>query len=277
MDGEKRRALAIDDEIFVCKSIRKILELDSIETDIATSGREGLIMARSGDYDLVIIDVKMPEMNGYAVVRVLREIKPGLPVIVMSGYNTPHTREQAYLSGASVFIPKPFDPDEVRNAVLKFLKEGAPPPPAPLMVDGPIAAQETIPPRDMKVAVGYVCAPSDGGPGASIDTQKKNILKFALDNGIDLATVYEDSSAEIEASLRPAFLRILEAERMAGVLLVDSIGCIVRHRGELRKFLEKLDGSGMKLRAASSDMDYASQFVRSWYENEGYPEKRKPD
>jgi len=270
-NGNAKKVLVIDDEYFVCKSIMKILDADGVETDIAMSGREGLIKARGSRYDLVLVDVKMPEMNGYAVVRMLKEIHPDVPVVVISGYNTSHTAEQAVNCGGLEFIPKPFTPEELKNAVDKYLSGEARPAarePEPAPAAPPPVSRTHVPPRSATTAVGYAARmPRVAGGDLYFIEQKKKIEEYARDNGLELTGTYEDMSSDEPVLRRPAITGILSSEKTAGVLLVDSVCYVARNHVEMREFLEALDAEGMKLETASFLMDKLSQFVRRWYED----------
>ncbi|HOC91706.1 MAG TPA: response regulator [bacterium] len=270
--ADRRKALVIDDEPLVCRSVKKILAIEEIDTDIATSGREGLVMARNSKYDMLLVDVKMPEMNGYAVVRMMREIQPTLPIIVISGYNTPHTREQAFTSGANEFVPKPFLPEEIRDVALKLLKgmgtDKAKADASAESGSGSDSAPGSASKRDAKSAIGYACVNQSGSHDAlSAEEQKKLICRFADSSGMTISSVYEDTEAGVQAIKRPALLRILDTETTPGTVIVGEICCVGKNRRELRDTLEALDAAGMKLVSASEKMDHLSQFVRMWYED----------
>jgi len=78
--------LVIDDELTVCRSCQKILNEDGYDVSIALNGREGLERARQEDFDLVIVDLMMPDMNGMEVVEAVKKERPDMPVIIMTGY-----------------------------------------------------------------------------------------------------------------------------------------------------------------------------------------------
>jgi CheY-like chemotaxis protein len=270
--SERRKALVIDDEPLVCRSVKKILAIEGIDTDIATSGREGLVMARNSTYDMLLVDVKMPEMNGYAVVRMMREIQPALPIIVISGYNTPHTREQAFTSGANEFVPKPFLPEEIRDVALKLLKRadsGRAPAGGASEGEGSGDSSRSVPlKRDLKSAIGYACVNHSGSHDSlSAEEQKKLICRFADSSGMTISSVYEDVEVDVPAVKRPAMLRILDTETIPGIVIAGEICCVGKNRRELRETLEALDAAGMKLVSAAEKMDHLSQFVRMWYED----------
>lgn len=259
MDGSAH-VLVVDDEFYVCRSVQKILALESISSEIATSGREGLLKAHSRKYDLILVDVKMPEMDGFEFVRMVKQIHPDTPVVVISGYNTPQTRDQAFEHGAAKFVPKPFTPDEVRVVVLEALAECA--------KAGSGAAKQEKTARDPKRAVGYACGIDLEHEGIFVpaETQKDRIRKLASALNLRLADIYADEDREAEILERPAMKKLLQEENQAGVIILDRIWALSRRREKLQPFLRALGEKGIGLEIATTMMDVASQYVRTWKE-----------
>ena len=114
--------LVIDDEVTVCRSCQKILNEDGYDVSIALNGHEGLERARKEDFDLVIVDLKMPDMDGMEVVEAIRKERPDIPVIIMTGYSTVPSAVEGMKLGAADYIPKPFTPDEMSAAVSRALQ-----------------------------------------------------------------------------------------------------------------------------------------------------------
>ncbi|MFN7914422.1 MAG: sigma-54 dependent transcriptional regulator [Vicinamibacterales bacterium] len=117
----KSRILVIDDEAAIRDSLRMTLEYEGYEVVLAATGQEGLTLAEREAPDLVILDVKMPGMDGIEVLERLRTMNDALPVIVVSGHGTISTAVEATKKGAFDFIEKPFASDRVlvslRNAL----------------------------------------------------------------------------------------------------------------------------------------------------------------
>ena len=81
-----------------------------------------MALASTKDIPLVLIDIKMPKVNGMEILRQVKRMKPKLPVIIVTGYQSVETAQEAIRNGASDYIPKPFDSKkvlEVLSAVLK--------------------------------------------------------------------------------------------------------------------------------------------------------------
>ena len=84
----KRRILVVDDEITVCKSIRQSILSDSYEVDMALSGEEALKKDEEKPYDLIITDLMMPGISGLDLLKLLKESRPAVNVIMVTGYPT---------------------------------------------------------------------------------------------------------------------------------------------------------------------------------------------
>jgi DNA-binding NtrC family response regulator len=117
------KALAIDDEQIVLDSIRKVLLAEGFEVDFSLNSREGLEWANTRDYDIVLTDIRMPEIGGMRVLRDVKRIKPSLPVVIITGYATVTGAVQAMKLGASDYIEKPFTPDVLLASIKKALQK----------------------------------------------------------------------------------------------------------------------------------------------------------
>jgi DNA-binding NtrC family response regulator len=114
---EKNKALVIDDEQIVLDSVSKILTDEDYEVDTSLSGREGLNQAIERDYDIVLTDIRMPDIGGMRVLRDVKRAKPSLPVVIITGYASVKSAVQAMKLGAADYIEKPFTPDQLLKAV----------------------------------------------------------------------------------------------------------------------------------------------------------------
>src|SRR2546421_12884463 len=109
----KSRILVIDDEAPIRDSLKMTLEYEGYEFIAAATGQEGLALAEREAPDLVVLDIKMPGMDGIEVLDRLRAINETLPVIVISGHGTVPTAVEATKKGAFDFIEKPFASERV--------------------------------------------------------------------------------------------------------------------------------------------------------------------
>jgi two-component system phosphate regulon sensor histidine kinase PhoR len=120
-ESAKKMILVVDDEVTVCKSIRKALTCDAYDIDIAVSGEEALQMEEKKTYDVMIVDLMMPGLSGLDLLKSLKARRPGAQVIMVTGYPTMKNTLQAMQIGAFDFLPKPFLPADIRNVVARAL------------------------------------------------------------------------------------------------------------------------------------------------------------
>lgn len=122
MQASNKRILIVDDE----EQIRELLEFDISHsgylTDTALDGEEGLKKALDGNYDLVILDVMMPKMNGFEVCRNIRLIKPNLPVLLLTAKGAIEDKTNGFDVGADDYLVKPFDIQEVLLRIRALLR-----------------------------------------------------------------------------------------------------------------------------------------------------------
>jgi DNA-binding NtrC family response regulator len=116
-----KRILVIDDERIVIDSIAKILKEEHIDVDSTLSGRHGVEMALQKEYDLVLSDLRMPDIGGMRVLRDIKRVKPQLPVVIITGYATVPSAVQAMKLGAAEILEKPFSPDGLVYTVQKAM------------------------------------------------------------------------------------------------------------------------------------------------------------
>ena len=123
-----RKILVVDDEPVVAKSCRRILSEAGHEVQVAQSGREGLRQALCQHFDLVVTDLRMPDLDGMDLVQAVRRDRPRTAIIIITGYGTIPSAVAATRLGVADYVEKPFTPEEILEAVNKALPAG---PPAP--------------------------------------------------------------------------------------------------------------------------------------------------
>jgi DNA-binding NtrC family response regulator len=117
----KGKILVVDDEDIVRTSCSRTLVPEGYEVRLAKNGVEGLQMAAGERFDLVLTDLKMPDMDGIEVLRIIKEKWPETLVIIVTGYQTVDTAVKAIKLGANNYIEKPFTPDALLSAVTEAL------------------------------------------------------------------------------------------------------------------------------------------------------------
>jgi DNA-binding NtrC family response regulator len=116
------KILVVDDDAIVIKSCRRILEAEGFEVSTVPGADKALEAMKTSDFDLLLVDVKMPKHDGMYLMREIKKNWPEIPTIIMSGYPTPETIAEVLRLGATLFIPKPFRPDELMKSVRQILK-----------------------------------------------------------------------------------------------------------------------------------------------------------
>jgi DNA-binding NtrC family response regulator len=114
----KGRILLVDDEEIVLRSCQRILG-GAYEVDIARDGLEALGKVNEQQYDVLILDIKMPKMDGLEVLRRVKEARPDIDVIMVTGLHEIGTAVKAMKLGALDYLPKPFEPEELELAVAR--------------------------------------------------------------------------------------------------------------------------------------------------------------
>ena len=113
------RILIVDDEDGMRRLLSRVLTREGYETSAVANGAEALRLVASERFDLVVTDIKMPEMDGLQLLAELKEYEPSLPIIVITAYGTIENAVQALRSGAYDYIAKPFENDEIKLTVAK--------------------------------------------------------------------------------------------------------------------------------------------------------------
>ena len=116
------KILVVDDDAIVIKSCRRILEAEGFEVSTVPGADKALEAMKTSDFDLLLVDVKMPKRDGMYLMREIKKNWPEIPTIIMSGYPTPETIAEVLRLGATLFVPKPFRPDELVKSVRQVLK-----------------------------------------------------------------------------------------------------------------------------------------------------------
>jgi excisionase family DNA binding protein len=121
----RARVLIVDDEASIRDLLSKTLALAEYDVDLAPDGRTALERLRIIPYDLLITDLKMPGVDGLAVIREARRLKADIPVIIITGFSTEASAIEAVNLGVSGYLTKPFRVPRVLAAASKALGEQA--------------------------------------------------------------------------------------------------------------------------------------------------------
>jgi DNA-binding NtrC family response regulator len=119
----RNHILIVDDEPLVRRSLSEFLTLEGYAVSNATNGKEALNLLKGYTADIVITDLKMPEMDGFALLKNIRQLHPQTPVIVITGYGSIENAVDAMKQGAYDYITKPIVDSEIKLLIERLLKE----------------------------------------------------------------------------------------------------------------------------------------------------------
>jgi DNA-binding response OmpR family regulator len=122
--GSSLSILLIDDDAELCSLMREFFAEAQCQLDCAYDGRSGLSRALSARYDVIILDVMLPVINGFTVLQQLRKQR-SVPVIMLTARGEPRDRVEGLNTGADDYLPKPFDPDELLARIRAVLRRAA--------------------------------------------------------------------------------------------------------------------------------------------------------
>lgn len=115
--------LIVDDELSMRQFLTHLLQREGYGVRSAENGRRAMAMLREQPADLIISDVKMPDMSGIELLRAARELLPSVEVVMMTAFASVDTAREAFLLGAYDFVQKPFDNDLLKETVARALEK----------------------------------------------------------------------------------------------------------------------------------------------------------
>lgn len=121
MKERYKTILIVDDELEMTEELKEILEDEGYKVVVAFDGVEALEKFRRQRFCLILLDVKMPKMNGVETYRAMKWINPAVPVIIVTGSFAKKNAEQALQEGANDVIYKPFDVEKLLLKIKKFI------------------------------------------------------------------------------------------------------------------------------------------------------------
>jgi DNA-binding NtrC family response regulator len=123
-DAPPIRLLLIDDERGFVATLSKRLAKRNVKATQAFSGREGIQILRKADFDVVLLDLKMEDMDGLEVLKIIKIMIPDLPVIMLSGHASEETAHNGMRAGAYDYLTKPYDIQELIDKIASATKSG---------------------------------------------------------------------------------------------------------------------------------------------------------
>jgi DNA-binding response OmpR family regulator len=123
--GLGNKILIVDDERTLVRTLKELLlfDLPQLEVDEAYSGEEALSLMAGSSYDLIIADLRMPGVDGLELIQGVRYLDPAVPIILMTAFGSEAVRDRALQLGVNCYIPKPFEADEMLQAVGECLSK----------------------------------------------------------------------------------------------------------------------------------------------------------
>jgi DNA-binding NtrC family response regulator len=121
--GEHARILVIEDDESIRKTLAMILEEKGYDVDTAENGKEAIKKSSGKFYNLALIDIRLPDMEGTKLLTALRETTPRMVKIIVTGYPSLQNAIEAVNHGADAYILKPFNVDSVLNTIREHLEK----------------------------------------------------------------------------------------------------------------------------------------------------------
>ncbi|MCD6431120.1 response regulator [Candidatus Bathyarchaeota archaeon] len=121
--GESARILVVDDDENIRKVLMRILEDEGYMVDTAKTGKEAVEKSRTKFYNLALIDIRLPDMEGVELLTKIRDTTPKMRKIIITGYPTLKNAVEAVNKGADAYIMKPFDMKELLSKIKEQLKK----------------------------------------------------------------------------------------------------------------------------------------------------------
>ena len=173
---EKQRILIVDDNEEFCRSVADIIEIEGYEGTSATDGFKALELVKQNSFALVLMDIKMPVMDGVETFKKIKELVPGTPVIMVTAFAVEDLIREALREGSFGFVKKPVDFDELLDLIARAIAaNGA----MILVVDDNRDLCDSM--KDMLDAEGYRVSVAYGGNEAVEQAEKKNFDIILID------------------------------------------------------------------------------------------------
>lgn len=120
--GDHARILIVDDEESIRKVLATILEEEGYFVDTAKNGKEAIEKSEANFYNLALLDIRLPDMEGTELLIAMRETTPKMIKVIMTGYPSLHNAVKAVNKGADAYILKPFDIDDALRTIKEQLE-----------------------------------------------------------------------------------------------------------------------------------------------------------
>ena len=119
---DKKKILIVDDDQDICETLSDILDEEGYDVVTASDGQEALEKIRQGSFNLVITDIKMPIMDGMALLKEIEKSHKDIEVIVITSYGNEGQQVEAARLGAYEYLNKPLNLDQLKNIIVRALQ-----------------------------------------------------------------------------------------------------------------------------------------------------------
>ncbi|MCC7465047.1 MAG: response regulator transcription factor [Saprospiraceae bacterium] len=167
----KTRVLVIEDEPKVAASVKTWLEENDFSVEIAPDGAVGQYLAFNNHYDLVLLDLNLPFVNGYEVCKAIRSVRPDCPIILVTALGSVEQKLQGFDAGADDYLVKPFDFRELLARMRALLKKAVP--------QAGERANEVLRIADLEVNTGFKTV-FRSGKAIDLTAKEYSLLEFLM-------------------------------------------------------------------------------------------------
>jgi two-component system, OmpR family, copper resistance phosphate regulon response regulator CusR len=123
------RILLVEDDERIVQFMKRGLEAEEYQVEVAPDGQKGIDLVKSSAYDVIILDIYLPLKNGLEVCKTVREQRLTIPILMMTAKDSPELQRQGYLAGANDYLPKPFSFEVLLSKIEKWSPESTSLPP----------------------------------------------------------------------------------------------------------------------------------------------------
>ena len=119
--SKKEKILVVDDDMSLQESLVTILEAEGYYVDTAKTGQEAKVKVKSGNYNIALLDIRLPDMTGIELLGIINELSPRTKKLVLTGYPDAPSAIRAVNEKADAYLVKPFDPIELIDLIEEHL------------------------------------------------------------------------------------------------------------------------------------------------------------
>ncbi len=206
--------LVMEDDLSVAKGLEMVLSEEGYTVNLAGTGELALEAFKQKRFDLLVADLRLPDIDGMEVIKQVKEAKPETEVIVITGYGTTATAVEAMKLGVHDFLPKPFTEDQIKAAIDEALKEHVAKPVEAVVKKAETEEEKLIQRREVLGVLSRTTEDMnfwselmENGSMALVDYQLSNEAKAAIASG-DLKWINENAGELTQKQLMFIYKRL---------------------------------------------------------------------